>query len=182
MGNRDTRFPVPKNELYYWDEVTMMLKPVIGSDGLQGVKVADATNNSYFMKVNDDGTISVQLASSDVAQPTDVQAVYTQSFTFLPAKTVTAGAWDTTAPYFYVGDASKFVAKLKLGSSKPVSIDLYWSDDQTNIDIVENIVINETTQWKVVVSEVKGNYVKVAVKNEDTASLVFDVKGYKRTI
>lgn len=38
MANRETRFPIPKNEQYYYDEVTNTLKPVVKDEGMLPVQ------------------------------------------------------------------------------------------------------------------------------------------------
>lgn len=184
MGNRDTKLPVPKSELYYCDKKEGVFKTLVDDNGQISVKLGgiDGSTGQLPVSLKDSIILQISLQDSGILLGTDVQAVYTQASSFLTAKSVGAGLWDVTSAYTYVGDASKFVTKVKLGSSKKISVDLYWSDDQTNIDLVENIVVDKTTQWESIISEVKGAYVKVAVKNGDVASLIFDVKGFKRSL
>ena len=143
-------------------------------------------SNSQYVKTKDGWAQRVQgdvtVAEQSIAAPTDVQFVKNEPITWLSAKSVATGTWDTTAPYDNVKDYSKVEVKVKLGTSKPFSLDLYWSEDQTNVDLVENVIVSKTAQFDKVSVPVRGSFLKVAVKNEDAVANTFSVTGFKKPI
>ena len=153
---RSTIFPIPKNELYHWDDVEKVLKPLVDTDGLIGVK----------------GQLQVGMTSSEIMQPVDIQSHYqqtiqTHSGAMIPPATWSQGNWiDTNGfdkiAYTMVNDANV--------SSK---FNLQWSNDGTSNHHDQSI---DTTANLRKGGEVPtlARYVRVVVRNDDTAPHTFN--------
>jgi hypothetical protein len=121
------------------------------------------------------------LTGSNVIPGIDIQAVLNESVTLFASKAVNTVSWDTSAAYVDVKDFSRLAVNTKVDQSKPFKVDLYWSEDGTNITTVQSIV-DKTGQWDSQVIEVRAPWVKAAVYNGDTVTRTFEIKGYKKPL
>jgi len=127
------------------------------------------------------GAINTNLKSAEIAQPTDLQAVYNEPITLFASKAVNTVSYDTSATYVQVDKCSKLAVNTKVDQAKPFKVDLYWSEDGTNITTVQTIA-DKTGQWDSQVIEVRAPWVKAVPYNGDTVTRTFEIKGYKKAI
>ena len=121
----------------------------------------------------------IKILGSDAILPFDAQATYNVPDTQLSAKAITATSTDTSAVYLDVKQFSRLGIKVKAEASDAMQVDLYWSEDQTVVDSVQNI-FSGTAQWFNGEFPVLGSYVKVVIKNTGSATHTYDAKTLRK--
>jgi hypothetical protein len=148
-----------------------------GSNVPQGqeipVKIAGADSSG--------GAINTNGKSQEFITPSDIQTVYNEPITLFASKAVNTVSWDTSSTYVQVDKCSKLAVNTKLDSNKPFKVDLYWSEDGTNITTIQHLA-DKTEQWDSQVVEVRSPWVKAVPYNGDTVTRTFEIKGYKKAL
>lgn len=150
--NRSTKFPIPKNELYYWDDVEKALKPLIDTDGAVAVK----------------GEVSVGVTSSDIMQPVDLQSRYQQT---IQTHTATMVAPDGVGQSVYVdtNGFDRLAVTVTTDSTMGTKIQLVWSNDGVSQHGVDSLS-STPDKWYTHETATKARYVKIYVVNNDASA------------
>ena len=154
------------------DKIDAIYKALV-VDKNAGVSISGAESSG--------GAINTNGKSQEYTTPTDLQAVYNEPITLFASKAVNTVSYDTSAAYVQVDKCSKLAVNTKVDQAKPFKVDLYWSEDGTNITTVQ-IIADKTGQWDSQVIEVRGPWVKAVPYNGDTVTRTFEIKGYKKAI
>lgn len=152
--NRNTKYPVPKNELYFWDDVEKVLKPLVDTDGLLAVKSA--------------GDFSVGISSSEIMQPVDIQSHYQQTIqghvgVTIPPESYSSSVWIDTAGF------NELAISVQCASSQSHAMTTDWSFDGVNPQGFESVKDLPSAGTRMTVSiPTKARYIKFNVRNNLT--------------
>lgn len=160
MGNRDTRFPIPKNELFYWDEVEGVLKPLIGTDGVVKVAISGLEGAT--------GEMPVKISSSDIMQGVDIQNKYSQT-TQTNSATVIAPNGTATSAWVNINGFTALGITMSNDAETESELVVQWSNDGTNLHGEEILVVG-TSRYKPTYVRKSADYVRIKINNKDTAT------------
>ncbi len=119
--------------------------------------------------INADGSQNVSLVSSNVAQPVDIQARLSQTIQTHNAVSV-ALSGNSQSAWLDCDGFDKIAFSLINDASTNSSMDVYWSNDGTNIHATERVIATGAgTNRQPVETGTKARYYKVRINNEDAA-------------
>jgi hypothetical protein len=155
MTTRSTDFPIPKSELYYYDENENVLKPLVDVDGL----------------------VKVNVENSDIMQPIEIQGrlsttIQTHNGTSIAKDQWASGAWIDTVGY------SEIAVTLLMDAGTNNSVALEWSNDGVNKHGGETLLGVSTAKERAGSTPTKARYVRVSVQNSDTVTTPHTVSAW----
>lgn len=153
--NRSTKFMIPKNELYYWDEAEQVMKPLVDIDGIVQVK----------------GQVQAQVTSSDIMQPIDIQSHYQQTIQTQSASMIAPSGYSIPATYLDSNGFDKIAISLVNDATTACGVHVYWSHDGTTLHGADyGLLPNAVRKDGVAIADTKARYFKVVLVNYDTTA------------
>lgn len=169
--SRISKFPLPKNELYWWDENEGVYKPLT-EDGVVSVKIAGTEDTGT-------GSLGVTVKESDVMVGVDIQGKYTKTVQTHTAVTVPATTGYNTSAWIDTEGFDKISIALLNDASTANSASIAWSHDGVTVHGNEtNVLPSNTTNQKIAVTEVKARFCRVIVYNTDASVHVMSAWAY----
>lgn len=166
MGDRNYNFPVPKNELYYYNTVEGTYKPLILEDGLIPVKLGGVDADS--------GALPVTLTASDIMQPVEIQSRIATTIQTHNGVTVSPNG-NSSNPAFVDANGFNDIAITVLNDSNTAqfAVTILWSNDGVNVHGAETVLNSAVAVWSNSRSAQvasKARYFKIILLNSDTAN------------
>jgi hypothetical protein len=122
------------------------------------------------ISVNDDGSQNIQLTSSNVIQPIDVQSrLQTTIQTHNAVSVALSSSSEQTSWIDCDGFIEIALTMLNDGVTNS-SLNVYWSNDGTNKHGFETVVATSAVQYKAGSVPIKARYAKVRVDNGDAGA------------
>lgn len=155
MSTRNTDFPIPKSELYYYDEVEKVLKPLVDTDGL--------------MKVN--------IENSDIMQPIEIQGHLQTTIQTHNGVTIAPSSSNDSVFIDTLG-FDKIAVTVLNNASTTSAVTIKWSHDGATVVADDSLNITNTANRKAGITDTKARYAQVSITNSDTAPHIFSAWAY----
>ncbi len=120
--------------------------------------------------VSSNNALPVELDSSDIMQPVDVQSHYQQTIQTHNGVTVAASGWNIGSSWIDCAGFDKIAITMLCDSlTINTSAFLYWSDDGSTIQGGETI-ITPASNFRAACTDIKARYAKLSIGNGDDAA------------
>jgi hypothetical protein len=163
MGDRNYNFPIPKNELYYYDTVEGAYKPLILEDGLIPVKLGGVDAES--------GALPTSLTNSEIMQPIEVQGHLQTTIQTHAGVIVTPNGSNSNSAWIDTAGFDRVAITYINDANTNNSTDILWSHDGINTNSIEWVVLNTSTiKERAVEVPTKARYMKIRLNNGDTSA------------
>lgn len=154
---RESIFPLPKNELFYWNQEEGVLKPLVSDNGVLTVKP--------------DGTIQVNIVGTDIMQPIDIQSHYQQTIQTHTGAMVAPNGTSLSAVWVDTSGFDRIGVTLLNDANASSRLHIHWSNDGiTTHGFDVDICPASTYRQRAGETTAKARYMKIEVQNADTTT------------
>ena len=152
MTTRNTDFPIPKSELYYYDDNESIQKPLVDTDGL----------------------VKVNVENSDIMQPVEIQSRIQTTVQTHNGVTVSPSGNSSNSTFIDTNGFTDIgITVLNDSNTAQFAVTVLWSNDGANVHGAEAVLNSAVAVWsnsRSVSVPTKARYFKIVLINSDASA------------